>query len=301
MKKLVFDVGASYIKYALMDDEAFIVLKGQVKTPQDGLDSFLNVLKEIYLQYENQINGIAMSVPGIIDSSCGQIYAPGGLHYNENVNLVDCVHQFTNLPVTLENDGKCAALAELWKGNLKDYQDGVVIVVGSALGGGIVKDKKLWKGQHLFAGEFSYIWQGNIEYFEKRSWASMGSTSALIEETAKRKHISCKELDGKRIFEMIDSGDEDAIKALEMITKELAKGIYNLQCIIDPQKILIGGGISQQPLFIQKIQDALDVIYSKFHYDIPRVQIETCRFYNDSNLIGALYHYQCMQSYIEGN
>ena len=71
--------------------------------------------------------------------------------------------------------GKSAALAEVWKGNLKDCQDGIVIVVGSGLGGGIIKDGQLWKGQHLFAGEFSYIFQGE----ELLLWKMLGRLKAV--------------------------------------------------------------------------------------------------------------------------
>lgn len=83
MKKLVFDVGGSAIKYAIMDNDAHIYERGKELTPKDSLDSFLNVLKSVYEKYQDEVDGIAMSVPGTIDSSKGQIYAPGALTYNK--------------------------------------------------------------------------------------------------------------------------------------------------------------------------------------------------------------------------
>lgn len=291
MKKLVFDVGASAIKYALMDNDANIYDKGKEPTPRDSLDSFLSILKSIYDKYKDEVDGIAMSVPGTIDSSKGQIYAPGGLLYNENVNLADKIHEFADVPVTLENDGKSAALAELWKGNLKDSKDGIVIVVGSGLGGGIIKDGHLMKGQHLFAGEFSYVLLGDGIEFMKHVWAMQGSTTALLMQTAGRKNIDMKDIDGVKVFDWIHHGDKAATEALQSVAKSLAKGIYNLQCILDPTQVLIGGGISQQPLLLEKIQEELDAIYECIPFTIPHAKIDTCRFYNDSNLIGALYNY----------
>ena len=275
MKKLIFDVGASAIKYALMDNDAHIYEKGKEVTPHDNFEHFLTILKSIYEKYQTQIDGIALSLPGTIDSVRGQIYAPGGLSYNENINLVDKMRSFTQLPITIENDGKSAALAEVWKGNLKDCQDGIVIVVGSGLGGGIIKDGQLWKGQHLFAGEFSYIFQGEGTSFMENAWAVKGSTTALIMDVARRKNI-------------------EACAALQTLAKNLAIGIYNLQCILDPQKILIGGGISQQPILIEKIQEELNKIYEKIPFDIPHAQIDNCCYYNDSNMIGALYNFLTM-------
>lgn len=294
MKKLVFDVGGSAIKYAIMDNDAHIYERGKELTPKDSLDSFLNVLKSVYEKYQDEVDGIAMSVPGTIDSSKGQIYAPGALTYNENVNLADKIHEFTDVPVTLENDGKSAALAELWKGHLQGCQAGAVIVVGSGLGGGIIQDGQLLKGQHLFAGEFSYVLFGEENEFLNNVWAMQGSTTALLMQTAKSKNIDFTDIDGIKVFEWIHQGDQQAILALQSVAKSLAKGIYNLQCILDPEKILIGGGISQQPLLLEKIQEELNHIYSQIPFTIPHAQVETCRFYNDSNLIGALYNYLLM-------
>lgn len=294
MKKLVFDVGGSAIKYAIMDNDAHIYERGKELTPKDSLDSFLNVLKSVYEKYQDEVDGIAMSVPGTIDSSKGQIFAPGALTYNENVNLADKIHEFTDVPVTLENDGKSAALAELWKGHLQGCQAGAVIVVGSGLGGGIIQDGHLLKGQHLFAGEFSYVLFGEENEFLNNVWAMQGSTTALLMQTAKSKNIDFTDIDGIKVFEWIHQGNQQAILALQSVAKSLAKGIYNLQCILDPEKILIGGGISQQPLLLEKIQEELNHIYSQIPFTIPHAQVETCRFYNDSNLIGALYNYLLM-------
>lgn len=294
MKKLVFDVGASAIKYALMDNDAHIYEKGKEVTPHDHFEHFLTILQTIYEKYQNEIDGIALSLPGTIDSELGQIYAPGGLLYNENINLVNEMHRFTQLPIAIENDGKSAALAEVWKGHLKDCQDGIVIVVGSGLGGGIIKDGQLWKGEHLFAGEFSYIYQGEGTSFMENAWAVKGSTTALIMDVARRKNLEMSQLDGYRIFGLIEQLDQDACAALQTLAQNLAIGIYNLQCILDPQKILIGGGISQQPILIEKIQEELNKIYENIPFDIPHAYIENCCYYNDSNLIGALYRFLMM-------
>lgn len=299
MKKLVFDVGASAIKYAVMDNDANIYEKGKEVTPHESLEQFMTVLKSIYDRYQNDIDGIAMSLPGTIDSSIGQIYAPGGLTYNENINLTNEIHQFTSLPVYLENDGKSAALAEAWKGHLKDCQDGIVIVLGSGIGGGIIKDGKLWKGHHLFAGEFSYVFQGETGSF-RDVWAMKGSTTALLMEVAQRKNIDMNTLNGLKVFEMIEQKDQDACEALEVIAKNIAVGIFNLQCILDPQKVLIGGGISQQPILIEKINEAIAKIYQTIPFDIPHANIEACLYYNDSNLIGALYNFLVMNGEYNG-
>ena len=73
------------------------------------------------------------------------------------VPVVQLLEQRYKLPVTIENDGKCAALAEKWKGSLKDCRNGAVVVLGTGVGGGIIIDHKLYRGGHFTAGEYSYI------------------------------------------------------------------------------------------------------------------------------------------------
>ena len=117
MKKLIFDVGASAIKYALMDNDAHIYEKGKEVTPHDNFEHFLTILKSIYEKYQTQIDGIALSLPGTIDSVRGQIYAPGGLSYNENINLVDKMRSFTQLPITIENLEMSTVGRGIWQEN----------------------------------------------------------------------------------------------------------------------------------------------------------------------------------------
>ncbi len=121
MNKLVIDVGGTFIKYAIMDMEANILSKGSVPTPLDSRDHFLNVLANLFEEASDQVDGIAISLPGNIDSSIGYVYTPGALWYNANTNVAQDLRALIfdrtgkDVPVAIENDGKSAALAELWK------------------------------------------------------------------------------------------------------------------------------------------------------------------------------------------
>ena len=75
-------------------------------------------------------------------------------------NIVELLGSRCPVPVALENDGKAAALAEAWNGNLKDCQDGIAIILGTGVGGGIIKDRRVYRGRHAAAGEFSYLVTG---------------------------------------------------------------------------------------------------------------------------------------------
>lgn len=291
MKKLVLDIGGTLIKYAVMDKEAKIFQRGELPTPLDSIESLMKKITELYNSLKDEVNGIAISMPGNIDTKTGQIYSPGALAYNANVNIVDKIHEHINVPVSVENDGKSAALAEVWMGNLKNFKDGVVMILGTGIGGGIIKDRKIHKGNNFFAGEFSFILQDAKELDFNSAFALTGSTSALINEVSKKKNIDIKDLNGYKVFSMIEEKDSEVLEIFEKFTTNIAIQIYNLQCILDPEKFLIGGGISKQPILLEKIKENLEKIYEKIPFDIPHAVVDTCKHYNDSNLIGALYNY----------
>lgn len=290
-RKLVMDVGGTMMKYALMDEDANIYQKGEVPTPIDSLDHFLDTVMSIYETVKEDVDGLAFSLPGNIDSDTGQIFAPGALLYNAGVNIIEKLQERIALPIAVENDGKCAALAEVWKGNLQDVQSGIVLIIGTGIGGGIIHERKLIKGSHFFAGEVSYLKTDLKDNAFMSCFAMKGSTTALVGSVAAVKGMKMEDLDGKKVFAMIQEGDKEAIACLEEMCNYLAAGIYNLQCLLDPDRVLIGGGISKQPLLVETIRKQLEKQYEDIPFSIPHAQVDVCAHFNDSNLIGALYNY----------
>lgn len=292
MKKLVLDIGGTFIKYAVMNREAEILEKGKEKTPLDTLESLVKTIKNIYRNFKGEVTGIAISMPGNIDSETGQVYTPGALAYNEGINIIEELQKYIDLPISVENDGKSAALAEVWIGNLKECNDGVVMILGTGVGGGIIKDKKIHKGKNFFAGEFSFIMGSNSEANFNNVFAMQGSTAALIKKVAKAKGINEDTLNGYEVFNLIEKTDEETLQIFNDFAKTIAIQVFNLQCVLDPEKILIGGGISKQKILLEKIKENLDEIYKEMAmFNMPQAKIDTCKYFNDSNLIGALYNY----------
>lgn len=295
MNYLTIDVGGTNIKYALMTEEAEILEKGEIPTPYDGLETFVDTLESIYQKYPD-VEACAMSVPGKIDSQKGYMFTSGALKFCDNVHLSEVLSERIHIPVCLENDAKCAALAELWKGSLKGYENAAVIVLGTGIGGAIIIDGKLYRGKTFAAGEFSGIpvhWdqaykaQGNI------GWAFVNGVSALMQKYAEAKEVDPSEVNGRIFFEQANQGSELEIALLDDFCDTLVTGMYAIQLIMDTEVYAIGGGISQQPLLMERLQNACDVHASKMSANSVThpVHIVPCTFYNDSNLIGALYHY----------
>ena len=294
MEYLVLDVGGSAIKYAVMNENAEFIENGSTPTPMDNIENFIDTIGIIYDKYKDRIKGIAMSMPGRIDSDRGYLFTGGSLEYNTDKKIVDILQKRCPVAITVENDGKCAALAESWKGSLKDCEDGIVVILGTGVGGGIIKNKKLHKGKHFIAGEFSFIFTNNAAFEGTYShiWGGQGGVSGLCVPVAKAKNLPLEEVDGIKVFQYANSGDEEVLSILDDYCYRLVLQLYNLQYIYDPEKIVIGGGISKQEILIKYIKDNIEKHFNNLEPNIMvKPDVGTCQFYNDSNLIGALYNY----------
>lgn len=301
---LVFDAGGTFVKYALMDENAIILEKDKVPTPyyeDHTKEDFYRTLDAIVEQYRLEISGIALSMPGMLDSQTGYCQTAGYLAYLANTAVTYELSERYGLPVTIENDGKCAALAEYWKGSLKGCDNAAVVVLGSGVAGGIILDGKLYRGNRFSAGEYSYICTSpddrkNLEAY----WGVQGGAQGLAKAVAKYTKKSWKEYDGVQIFQKAYEGDKAVLKGLKDFTDALAAQIYNLNILLDLDVVAIGGGISQQPLLFEYLEVSIKEMLESIPLRqvspyIPEPRITNCKFYNDANLIGALYHYKKMK------
>lgn len=298
MNKFVVDVGGTFIKYAVMDDDANIVSKVSVATPLEKREDFIQTIVDLYKERSDEVDGLAMSLPGNIDSDTGFVYTPGALRFNYQTPLAQDLQDAIwkqigkKVNVSIENDGKSAALAELWKGNLSDCKDGVVIILGTGIGGGIILDRKVVKGKDFFAGEFSFLMNDVHKKGFENCFANGNSAIALTKKVAGAKGLEESEVDGFKVFELLDAEDEETKQVFDQVVSGIAGQIYNLTCILNPERVLIGGGISKQSRLIEAIQEKTKQYYDSISIPMPRTEVDVCKFFNDSNLIGALYHYK---------
>lgn len=295
-KYLVLDVGGSAIKYAFIQQDLKILEKSSVPTPMDSLDSFIETIGKIYDQYAQNIKGMAISMPGIIDPKKGYSYTGGALRYIDKLNTVDVLKQRCPTNITIGNDAKCAANAEIGYGNLKDIQDGAVVILGTGIGGCLIKDHRVHTGRHFSAGEFSFVktdCHDSIGW--DYAWSIRNGIQGLLSRVQEQLQTD-EEYTGIEIFEMANQGNERVIAGIDQFCKEVATQIFNVHIIFDCEKVAIGGGISAQPLLIELIQKNLDNIFNHLGFDVYRPEIVPCYYRNDANLIGALYqHIQTFQ------
>ncbi len=296
MSVLAIDIGGTFIKHALMDRDTEILSSGKTPTPQSSREELIETIGGIY-DSQKDVEGIGISMPGIIDSEKGYCHSGGALLYNAGCYFAEEVMKRCPVPVTIENDAKCAVLAESASGSLAGAASGFALIFGTGIGGGFVKDGKLHKGSHFCAGEVSFIvTDGRTLPGHGAEWAKRCSTPGLCGMYAERKGLNPEDVDGIQVFDAVGRNDPDALEALTQFTKEIAVQIFNLQMILDPEVFAIGGGISAQPAFIDYIRKNLDALYNQFEEKVPRAKVARCKFQNDANLYGALQTYLMAQN-----
>ena len=288
MKVLTIDIGGSFTKYARMTEDMEILSRGKIPTPQSGRDALLDALVSLY--EEESVEGITISPPGIIDAENGYVVMGGALRYNDDFYLRHALFQRCRTKIHLENDAKCAAMAEASAGSLKDVSDGFVLIFGTMIGGAFIHDHRLLRGRHFSAGEVSYITTIRNGYPDQDVvFGNRCGVPRLCRKYADRKRLSLDAVDGVRLFQDAQAGDEIALDCINEFAHEIAVQIFNIQTVLDPERFAIGGGISAQPMLIEAIRKNLKKLYSVCLYDIPQAEVVACKFQNDANLYGALH------------
>lgn len=287
MAVLCLDIGGTEVKAMLKGSDFEKDLpnfpsKAGTNAPsiKDDVLSLVDKLKNDY-----DIEGIAISTAGMVDYKTGIIAGHGPTFKNyKGFDWKKEIREELNIPAVVENDVKSAAMGELTFGAGKGARSAFVLTVGTGIGGALILDGKLYRGASGHAGEIGYM------PFETDKFEALGSTSALSQKSLRlfpEKNLK----NGKEIFVAIDRGDKDAIRLVDDMTNILARGIANIMLIVNPEMILIGGGISEQK------EKFLNPIIAKIKGYVPEnifssTEIKATELGNKSGLYGAYAIYK---------
>lgn len=296
MKGVVcFDIGGTGVKYGLVNEEG-IFEQGSFPTDRSNgqtvLDQMENVIETFKSNHE--VEGVSISSPGFVNCKTGQVIAGNIINGFNGLNLRDYFKEKTGLPLAIENDANCAAIAEHDMGNGRGYENVAVVTLGTGVGGGLILNDKIYSGNHCMAGEFGFMFTKGLQHAlpEHSILSGYASTRALCDMV---KNATMEDLDGVEIYERAAKGDPVIRKILDYFYNNIAMGLYNICYTVDPDLILIGGGISKQPELIEKVKEKLTELKPSFSVDLNDVvKIDTCKFFNDAGLIGAYCNFKNM-------
>ncbi|MGL5150297.1 MAG: ROK family protein [Clostridium sp.] len=290
---IAFDIGGTAVKHGIITAQGEIIEKDKFKTDVSTEEAFVESLVKQVEEYKKKytVEGIAISMPGFIDTYNGIPTVCYAINCLEGKSITNILEEKTGLKTTVENDGNCAALAEKFNGNAVDCSDFICVTVGTGIGGGIYLNNKILRGKSFKAGEFGYMICR--DYNEETKSTSILSTNAatlpLINLYKNYKNID-REVEGQEVFEEAKN-DEKLQEIINDWFKSLALGIFNLSATLNPEKILIGGAISLRADFIEKLLEALNKINV---WGDVEVEIQRCKHGNDAGLIGAVYNFANM-------
>lgn len=282
MNILAIDIGGTMIKYGLVSSDGKILSTNKIKTgASKGLNNILNKIDNIFKGYkENNPVGIAVSGTGQINGMIGKVIGGNPIIPNWiGTNLVKILEEKYNLPAVLENDVNCVALGEKWIGAGKDLSNFICLTIGTGIGGGIILNNQLFRGENFVAGEFGHtlIKKGEFEQF--------ASTTALIRLV---KEKTGKILNGKEIF---DLEKKEIVEYQEVISEwieNLTDGLSSIVYCFNPANIILGGGVIEQgePL-INRIKNSL---FKKIGLQFKeKLNIIQAKLGNNAGMIGASY------------
>ena len=292
-KILTVDVGGTFTKYAVVTGaRSFKVLKrDKIPTERNGHEDFLQSLTNIF-KANDDVEGLALSMPGLIDTEQGICISSGLLNFANGHCIVEELQRLCGVPVTVENDANCAAIAEVKSGSLVDVKDAFVLVFGSSVGGAFIHNGEIYRGAHHCAGEVAFTLKSiNATMNEDNLYGKDLSAVAFQRTCAEILRLPPEEVTGEMIFKLINDNDDDMLNALYKFAHGVAVKIFNLQRLFDPQRFALGGGISVQKGFLYAVQDKIDELSQNALPYLPRPEVVACKYHNDANLLGALYRH----------
>ncbi|MDC7952824.1 ROK family protein [Liquorilactobacillus mali] len=289
MNFLSIDIGGTNLKYALINEFGQIIIKGANSTNAQDKSQFLESLYKIIDLHGQDVQGIGFSLPGVVDPLAKKLRSSARLAFLEKSDFFNELQTKYKMPVTIENDSNCAALAEKWQGSISDEDNAAMMVLGTGIGSSIFLNGQLVRGNHFAASEPSFMIVDNSQKGIKKTAALLSAVS-MIEDIGT--HLNFPNIkDGKRAFSEIMAGEEYASRVFTDFCDQVALLMYNIQSILDLDKFAIGGGISSQPLLIKQLHKSFEkwhkiTILSERTITVPK--IVSAHFYNDANLIGAI-------------
>lgn len=286
------DLGGTLLKSALVDKSYQIVEQFPAQPSTDNLGDCLDIIDHLVQPILEIIDGIALSCPGTVDTDSGVVYYGGMLRFLHEFDAKTYFENKYGKAFAVLNDGKAAVLAELATGNLQGQQNGLAMVLGTGLGGGLVINGQLYQGSHFQAGELTFMVPAQSQPIEDGNFAGQHvSAVSMIANCAQALGLEDK-TDGPAVFDYIKRRDLRVYPIFQRYCRYLAAYIVNLQAVLDVERVVIGGGISGQEILLTELETQLDQLESEgglVFAVVRRPEIMACKHRNGANLVGAAY------------
>ncbi|MBR2043571.1 MAG: ROK family protein [Clostridia bacterium] len=314
MYTLGIDLGGTNIVAGLVDENYNVIAKGKIKTnsPRPANEIADDMAKACFMACENagisikDVKACGVGSPGAINPIDGVVVYANNLKFN-NVPLAAMLKERTGVDFYIENDANAAAYGEFLAGSGRGVDSCVAVTLGTGVGGGIIIDGKLFSGSNYAGGELGHtvicVDGEPCSCGRKGCWEAYASATALIRQTKaameKNKDSVMWELadgsldnvNGRIAFDGMRRGDKAACEVVAQYEKYVAVGLANIINVFQPQKICIGGGISnEKETLVNPIKEFVnEEIYTTMG---KPCEILPAELGNDAGIIGAASLYK---------
>ena len=291
MKKYIsIDIGGTAIKYGIICENSEIMLKESMKTEAEKggsaiLEKVFAIVEKLQGRMQEKASGICISTAGMVNTEQGSIFYSAPLIPNyTGTQFKKILEDKFKIPCEVENDVNCAGLAENRSGAAKGAKIALVLTIGTGIGGCIVIDGKVFHGFSNSACEVGYM------HMDDSDFQTLGAASILTKKVAEWKGEQEDIWDGYHIFEEAKKGDELCNRAIDEMCDVLGKGIANICYVINPEIVVLGGGIMAQEEFLKdRIKAAMDkYLVSSI---AKHTKLAFAKHQNDAGMLGAFYHF----------
>lgn len=290
MKRYIsIDIGGTAIKYGIIGGDGQILSRNTMRTEaQRGgpaiLDTVLGIAGQ--LSAKEKISGICISTAGMVDVDRGVItYSAPLIPDYAGTEYKKVMEERFRIPCEVENDVNCAGLAESVSGAAAGSRISLMLTVGTGIGGCIVIDGEVFRGFSGSACEVGYMSMRDSDF------QTLGAASILSKKVAGWKQEPPESWNGYRIFESAKAGDDLCIRAIDEMADVLGQGIANICYVLNPEIVVLGGGIMAQEEFLR---DKIEAAIGKYLVSgIARhTRLAFAKHRNDAGMLGAFYHFR---------
>lgn len=267
------DFGGTNIRAARVADGA-MVENHNAPTPscpermEDTLQALINVTASVL---DSRVEGIGVGVPSVVDRERGIVYNVANVPYWEEVPLKALLEERFSLPVRIDNDANCFAIAERYFGEGRETDNFVGLTLGTGLGGGIVQRGRLLADANCGSGEF-----GHIPYLDKEiEYYCSGSF-----------FMHAYGISGKEMYQRALQGDRVALDAYRKLGAHLSVAVQIVMLAVDPEMIVFGGSVAAaHALFEESLREGLRRF--RFPQSVEKLQIRYSQL-KHAGVLGAV-------------
>src|SRR6056297_2731540 len=299
------DLGGMSIKGGLINDSGLIIEKKSLPTgawrkPQEIVKDIAKVINDLKLKENDRdevVTVVGLGVPGVVSQNNAFLEKCANINL-EQIDLKKDIELLCNTQVFVDNDANVAAIAEYEVGSLKNYNSGILLTLGTGVGGGIIIDGNVIRGAHGAGAEVGHMVVGEnfydcncgrngcLETFSSATGINKYINKVLSETKSTTVLRDYDRIDTKLIFDSAKKGDAVALDAVNRFVKYLAIGIVNFINILDPEAIALGGGVSHAGQYLVDLLEK-EVSKSLYSKDIGIAELKLAELQNDAGIIGA--------------